>query len=182
MTTATTSERFKVGQRVYWNDPDGGICSGFGTITAIRGDGDPDGLEDQIFTLRMVGGSETEAVMSELSDTTTQPPEAATPRLVYLVVDMDKLSQEETVRAIVNHTESRSEALEIAAQNEDLAVYAEINAHDGLVAALESAMEAFDGLYQAVDNGTDSSTEILEDESLWPIKQLREALKLDRGE
>ena len=46
--------------------------------------------------------------------------------MMYLVVDMDKVNQDQTRSAIVNHTESKREAFEIAAQDEDLAVYAEI--------------------------------------------------------
>lgn len=71
-------QRFKVGQRVYWSDPDAGLCSGFGEIASIRGDGDPDGLEDQIFTLQMDSGGETETVMSELSEVAPTNPRAQT--------------------------------------------------------------------------------------------------------
>jgi hypothetical protein len=60
-----TTMRFEVGQRVYWNDPDDGLCSRYGTITAVygmRGDGAPD--LDPVVTL----DNETDALMSELSE------------------------------------------------------------------------------------------------------------------
>lgn len=109
---AGESQRFKVGQRVYWNDPDAGLCSGFGEIASIRGDGDPDGLEDQIFTLQMDSGGETETVMSELSEVAPTNPRAQTAtlaerlaRLIYAVEQEDDDLYDQTYDEITNqHT------------------------------------------------------------------------------
>jgi len=49
---------FAVGTRVWWTDPDEGLCSGWGSITDFHGG---------IYELRMEGSGETEANGSELS-------------------------------------------------------------------------------------------------------------------
>jgi hypothetical protein len=43
--------------RVYWNDPDDGACSGLGTISSISG---------EIYKLKMDNGGEVEALRHEL--------------------------------------------------------------------------------------------------------------------
>ena len=48
----------RVGDEVYWTDPDEGTCSGYGKIVKING---------EVFTLRMNSGGETEAFRHELS-------------------------------------------------------------------------------------------------------------------
>jgi hypothetical protein len=54
----------KIGARVYWNDPDEGVCSGFGVIV----DAPPtDELEeDSIISLKMDDDGEVEAWLYEL--------------------------------------------------------------------------------------------------------------------
>ena len=47
------------GQRWYWNDPDEGLCSDYGTIINVVFEG--------IITLRMDSGSIVECYSSELS-------------------------------------------------------------------------------------------------------------------
>lgn len=49
-------EPFRVGDRVRWTDPDDDACSGDGTIEIIT---------DDVLTLKMDGGGETEAYMRE---------------------------------------------------------------------------------------------------------------------
>jgi hypothetical protein len=45
------------GDKVYWNDPDEGACSGLGTISSISG---------EIYKLKMDDGGEVEALRHEL--------------------------------------------------------------------------------------------------------------------
>ena len=54
----------EIGDVVYWKDPDEGICSGYGRVTAVVGDKD---LEVVFYRLKMNDGGETEALRSELS-------------------------------------------------------------------------------------------------------------------
>ena len=56
---------YQVGQKVYWNDPDGGIASGPGTITDILTVG---GIcnDDTIICLRMNDDGEAEVLPHEL--------------------------------------------------------------------------------------------------------------------
>lgn len=58
--------RFKVGQRVYWTDPEN-LTSGYGTIEKINGEDDPDSDEDTVISLKMDDGGEVEAVPHELA-------------------------------------------------------------------------------------------------------------------
>lgn len=48
----------QVGSQVYWNDPDGGICSDGATVIEIKGD---------IYCLETHGGSYVEAYAHELA-------------------------------------------------------------------------------------------------------------------
>ena len=48
----------KVGTRVWWDDPDDGICSGAGVVTDVSGD---------VVSLLMDDGGEVEALRSEVS-------------------------------------------------------------------------------------------------------------------
>lgn len=75
----TTATAFRTGQRVYWNDPEA-LCSGYGTITKINGEDDPDADEDTIVTLAMESGGEVEAVLHELSDAASNTTAAAQQR------------------------------------------------------------------------------------------------------
>lgn len=59
--------RFKVGQRVYWTDPEN-LTSGYGVIETINGEDDPDADEDTVIALKMDDGGEVEAVPHELTD------------------------------------------------------------------------------------------------------------------
>lgn len=61
MTTATVN--FKEGDRVYWSDPDDGLCSGAGVITSVKGDDDDEG----IYTVSKDDGGEVEALPHELT-------------------------------------------------------------------------------------------------------------------
>jgi hypothetical protein len=54
-----TGEPLRIGQAVYWNDPDNGLCSGYGTIADIQGD---------IIVLAMDDGGEVEAYVTELEE------------------------------------------------------------------------------------------------------------------
>lgn len=49
--------KFEVNNRVHWNDPEDGLCSGEGVIVAING---------EVFSLSMDSGSEVEALEGEL--------------------------------------------------------------------------------------------------------------------
>lgn len=51
--------KVKEGQRVFWDDPDGGVCSGIGKVVRLRGDSVYLALED---------GGEVECPKSELID------------------------------------------------------------------------------------------------------------------
>ena len=51
--------KYKIGDKVYWNDPDNGICSGIYEVTGIH--------LDCIYYLKNEFGSETEALEEELS-------------------------------------------------------------------------------------------------------------------
>jgi hypothetical protein len=53
----------KLGQRVFWTDPDGDISSGIGTVTSLQYEPVD---EDTIVGLTLDGGSEVEALVSEL--------------------------------------------------------------------------------------------------------------------
>lgn len=48
---------FEIKQRVYWNDPDDGLCSGEGEVVEIKG---------ETILLKMDSGSEVEALEGEL--------------------------------------------------------------------------------------------------------------------
>ena len=48
----------KIGDEVFWSDPDGGLCSGYGLLIEIKGD---------IYFLQMESGGETQAFKHELS-------------------------------------------------------------------------------------------------------------------
>ncbi len=50
--------KVKVGSRVYWDDPDDGICSGAGVVSGIDG---------EVVSLVMDDGGEVEAYRSELT-------------------------------------------------------------------------------------------------------------------
>ena len=50
--------QFPVGTRVWWSDPDQGLCSGWGTVADFHGD---------IYDLKMEGSGDTEANSNELS-------------------------------------------------------------------------------------------------------------------
>ena len=50
--------RPKIGSRVYWDDPDDGICSGSGVVSGIDG---------EVVSLVMDDGGEVEAYRSELT-------------------------------------------------------------------------------------------------------------------
>lgn len=60
---AEVTHNHKVGDRVYWNDPDDHATSNFGTITHIQHDGD-----DAVITVAKDDGGEVEALPNELSD------------------------------------------------------------------------------------------------------------------
>lgn len=51
--------RLKVGTRVWWDDPDDGICSGAGVVTEVSGD---------VVSLQMDDGGEVEALRREVSE------------------------------------------------------------------------------------------------------------------
>ncbi len=51
--------RFKVGDKVFWTDPDENLCSGDYVIVAIHG---------EIYALANESGSEVEALLHELAD------------------------------------------------------------------------------------------------------------------
>tara|TARA_B100000959_G_scaffold276043_1_gene330222 strand:+ start:1059 stop:1256 length:198 start_codon:yes stop_codon:yes gene_type:complete len=53
----------EIGDEVYWKDPDEGVCSGYGTVTAIVGEKD---LGAAVYRLRMNDGGEIEAFEHEL--------------------------------------------------------------------------------------------------------------------
>lgn len=57
--------KFKVGQEVYWNDPDNHECSGFYTINYIS---DGDYMDDILFKLSNKEGSYIEAWGHELQE------------------------------------------------------------------------------------------------------------------
>lgn len=59
----TEFHQFKVGDRVYWNDPDDHETSGFGRITHLQHE-----LADAVITVAKDDGGEVEALPSELSD------------------------------------------------------------------------------------------------------------------
>ena len=63
----------EVGQRVYWSDPDDNLCSGYGTITKINGEDDPDADEDTTAFLAMESGGEVEALLHELTRPASNP-------------------------------------------------------------------------------------------------------------
>lgn len=56
--TNQEASRLRAGDRIYWTDPDGGICSDYYLVRGVYGDG-----------VRLTGnsGSEITAVASELS-------------------------------------------------------------------------------------------------------------------
>ena len=56
-------EKPRIGQRVFWHDPDNGVCSGPGTITSMQHD-QPD--DDTIISLDMDDGGEAECLRSEI--------------------------------------------------------------------------------------------------------------------
>lgn len=58
------ANRFKLGDRVYWDDPDGGSCSGFGRIVSLQHD-PPD--EETVITLNMEDGGQAEVWPCELT-------------------------------------------------------------------------------------------------------------------
>lgn len=58
-------EVFRVTDRVYWSDPDGGTCSAYGTITHSHG--------NNTFTITTDAGSEAGAFASELSRAFDKP-------------------------------------------------------------------------------------------------------------
>jgi len=62
----------KPGDRVYWDDPDGRKCGGFGTVVSVHGD-----RADASVRLKMESGGETEALLHELK------------RAINVVVQMD---------------------------------------------------------------------------------------------
>jgi hypothetical protein len=49
--------KFNIGDEVYWEDPDEGICSGYGTIIQVNGD---------IYSIKKHDGGELEAFVHEL--------------------------------------------------------------------------------------------------------------------
>ena len=53
----------EIGFEVYWNDPDEGVCSGYGTIVDKHGRNG----KHQIYILKMDNGEEVEAFKHELS-------------------------------------------------------------------------------------------------------------------
>ncbi|QOX80811.1 hypothetical protein FY034_17460 (plasmid) [Trichlorobacter lovleyi] len=57
------SHGWKVGDHVYWNDPDNHATSGFGTITHVQHNGD-----DAVISVAKDDGGEVEALPNELSD------------------------------------------------------------------------------------------------------------------
>lgn len=57
---------FEVGDRVVWHDPDDALCTEFGTVTEIVGDGEFVRFPDTIICLLMDDGSEVECFAEEL--------------------------------------------------------------------------------------------------------------------
>lgn len=53
----------KIGDRVYWVDPDTQHCNGYGIIAAIRGEG-----ADAIYAIKREDGGEVEALEEELTN------------------------------------------------------------------------------------------------------------------
>ena len=62
----TRNHRLKIGDRVYWNDPDGGLCSGWGRVVDIGDDND----RDTIVFLDKENGDGVAAFLGEID-----PPE-----------------------------------------------------------------------------------------------------------
>ena len=58
------NKELKVGQTVYWNDPDGGRCSDFGVVAGIRG---------EILDLEMCANGFVEALSSEVEIIEKEP-------------------------------------------------------------------------------------------------------------
>jgi hypothetical protein len=58
MKTKQTNMNLEIGFEVYWNDPDGGICSGYGEVIEVNG---------EIYSIKKHDGGEVEAFKHELS-------------------------------------------------------------------------------------------------------------------
>jgi len=50
--------KYEIGDEVYWNDPDEGICSGYGEVTEVNG---------EIYSIKKHDGGEVEAFKDELN-------------------------------------------------------------------------------------------------------------------
>ena len=55
--------KYEIGDEAYWNDPDEGVCSGYGTIVGKHGRNG----KHKIYILKMKDGSELECFQYELS-------------------------------------------------------------------------------------------------------------------
>lgn len=61
----------KVGQRVFWNDPDNGACSGPGVITKVQSDeDDPYIYDDTVISIQKDDGGEAEVYPHEIEKLT----------------------------------------------------------------------------------------------------------------
>jgi len=49
--------KYNIGDEVFWNDPDEGICSGYGKVTEVNG---------EIYSIKKDDGGELEAFENEL--------------------------------------------------------------------------------------------------------------------
>ena len=50
--------KYNIGDEVFWNDPDEGICSGYGKVTEVNG---------EIYSIKKDDGGELEALEHELT-------------------------------------------------------------------------------------------------------------------
>ena len=63
-------DNIKIGSRVFWNDPDGGLCSGWGRVVAIHGfdEADFEMTDNTVLALQKDDGGEVEVLVHELGE------------------------------------------------------------------------------------------------------------------